>query len=703
MNLLKWFVALFFTLSLFLLGCEAPVSFLQEDEGGLISVTSLDSGEMVSEKTAVPLSLSYDTKQVQLSKLDIVLKDAAGKVLAKETLEGEDILPGTLPSINLPELKTGQYLLQYLFYSEDDKENVTFKKEIPFFYVEGTYSLTGITSYPPVVSPKSAALLEAQIVSPVNADPYLRWAMGDSVIREGYASDGLRTIQWISPVTEGVYSITAELFPVKPEGLTYIASPLRIKAEIFVTSSDKPGKNEYEPSASYATLLHFRGDLKDFGYAPQTVSVLGNPVLDVKGNTFGYSMMGKDGFRFERMAVPVREDMLQPCTLEFRLLSTMLGKEQALFFTQSKDNGFQFYLAVGPAGEAVIRIAGEDIDWETVSGPGWVTVNDALNLAVSLKPTAENLSIAVFRNGIVFHRALLQGVFSVPQPEGITIIGGPTPTSEASGFNGVLDEFGIYNLDESGRISSNPGLYKKAMKDEYGSRLIYAEGFSGTYLPAQTRAEGGAYTENDSCALQSEATLFVPGIALNHETLEFEIVMAADNKAGLISLDLMDKENRPVSFIVNSRGVITLPTGKEQAFSAEGNLYKFQASHIENTLQIIWKDGSFSLELPNETSEINLRVSNSAKEGIVYVDSVLVLSKNQNIARTGTPPTKAEGRGAEKPQENADLESPVIESALHADVKQEGIIGNSAGKDTLSRDHVPQTIPAVGPVEKIKT
>ncbi len=332
---------------MWILSCGQP-GVMMEEEQTQVEIDTVREGSFVSPSDTIPLAILYDAEYVFPDKLEIFLRSAEGEVLASETVDAVELAEQTLPPLSLPELETGLYVLDFLLY---EGEEVIREKQIEFFYVSGSYSIQGISSYPPVITPGSAAVFQARLEFPGESDPYLVWKMGEKTIAAGYVSEGGDSIQWEAPDVEGVYSIRMDVFPVGPlTGREFrFASERSMSTEVFVTSVSSEGKYELGPSGSYYTLFHFRGNTADDSDngALRRVNTVGTPELALRGSLFGYYLEGTSGFTVSENLLPESAGRLAPFSVESRMLMDSPEQGGDIFTVSSASTGSLFRMYLG--------------------------------------------------------------------------------------------------------------------------------------------------------------------------------------------------------------------------------------------------------------------------------------------------------------------------------------------------------------------
>jgi hypothetical protein len=205
-----------------------------------------------------------------------------------------------LPAFPLPEtLEIGQYNFNFQVIGEKE---ILYRIEKPVYYVGSSeFSLENLSAYLPGVSrgahlipPAITVLLESQIISGEELDPYIVWYSGRKRISEGRVSEGKDRLFWKTPGETGFHTIWIEVFPFKPD----TASNSEIKGitrELSLPVSSKAECSGYftENTAKIAQWYQFRGDLQDSKEAPASEKALraaGQPRWLPAGDLYGLAI-----------------------------------------------------------------------------------------------------------------------------------------------------------------------------------------------------------------------------------------------------------------------------------------------------------------------------------------------------------------------------------------------------------------------------
>ncbi|MDR2444954.1 MAG: hypothetical protein LBD44_03345 [Spirochaetaceae bacterium] len=123
--------------------------------------------------------------------------------------------------------------------------------EKPFFYLaDKELTVNGIVSYIPgvssssgIVPPGEKIMLQADIASSPDIEPYVIWYNGKQHIGEGFVHDGAYRIFWSAPVKTGFQDIRVEVFPFDPN--KHISTIHGISHTVSLPVSNRHGRDGY--------------------------------------------------------------------------------------------------------------------------------------------------------------------------------------------------------------------------------------------------------------------------------------------------------------------------------------------------------------------------------------------------------------------------------------------------------------------------
>lgn len=639
-----------------------------EEETDTKTVKSIAPGEFVSKEDSIPVEIDFGALEREPSELVINLLSTSGKVLASQKhFFEENPEKGGLPDLLLPDISEGEYLLRYEIYDVDGE--LFYSEEVPFFYITKKYGISGIRTYPNAIFPGSSAMLKAGISAPKESNPYLLWRLSDTVIAEGYLSEGTNLFSWVAPDVEGIYSLSLEIFPVKPENNVTFSSKIRMSTEIYVTSEPSPERTELQPEEYYYSLYHFRGNVLDTGYRerPAKTGFIGSPELRLSGEIYGYYLDGRSGFTVPELILPLNEGRLLPFSLVMQGVLEPFGPEQSFFSSTTKDGSFSFTLKsdVNRRLQVVIE-NGNDIAVstlpESVSNLFTEREDAADSIIVSVVPQREigshpdRIDILWYLQHALTHRESVMINTAVDKTEGSTVIGGK------DGFKGLLDEAGIYHRKGAGGNSSIiEDVYQKVLQAEYGIDLRFAEGFDGMTLPPELTYSGNVSLKQGRAEMAGGSGISLPPLLLRNERIDVRI----DFYDGLpereeFFCEVLFPETEIPGVRIDGAGnvyageteVYSFPSGEEK------NTLKFTLAHDSGGVILILGEKRVELyDSPKGSVNVRLSLQNNT-DNTVSIEGVSIISTSLEIVQ------KSEDKGTSDDLKENNSEAPLKNSSL---------------------------------------
>jgi len=626
----------FLSLIVILSSCGKLSVFTQPyEETTQVEIRSLAEGGVLNKNDTVSFVIHSALKEEQDITLMITLCLHSGEVIWDTSLEAP-LLNEELELL-LPELETGYYLLKFATSSQAGSSS---ERTVNFFYVEGSYRILGITSYPPIILPQTDTLLKAELSIPDGSNPYIRWSHDGNLIAQGSLAQGLDKINWPAPNKEGIYTILVELFPfAPPQGKEYsFRSGTTLNAELYILSHTILQESDLQPENSYFSLFHFNGDLKDSGVSSKEkagtvpaaeLEVIGNPTLVTIQDTVGYRLSAADGFRLPRLILPVKDGILLPFTLTMGLLAETAEAGGELIKVRSKDDRLSLALFFDSSGNPAVKIRIAD---QEIIAPSRFTdfnKNQVHFISLSVLPREDYLSIQWFLDGYQSTTSHFPLTAKDLTGEGETIIGGTEL------FSGVITELGVYFQDSQKRATVNPDIYSQAMQKKHRHNLIYAQGFDGTFMAEELSPQGAIKTAGGFLVLSGAASLQLPPLAMEERSLHIELIfepaLTPESR-----ITLLWKKSEVPSITITGNGLISLPNGAEKklpALKTEKSLTITVSSQEEGTMKVVIAAGiqSSELILPSAGAAADLKLKLAcltAADKPLIVDRITALHNN---------------------------------------------------------------------------
>lgn len=600
-----------------------------DKEENNIQIISLSTGGVIKKGETLTFKVIATDENEIPDKLEINLYTSYGDRIGR--LENTSFALNQELALDLFEsLYTGLYTLEFILYIGTE---ILCEETIIFFYTEEEYAILGIESFPPGVFPGATVFLSATISIPEYSDSYLRWTVDDKVITRGLVSEGKDKILWSVPEEEGVYTVKVELFPVPPDGTDDFdfSSELFMGVELYVSESSKPPSRHLYPEESYYSLYHFDGNLLDTAkgrYAGDNehrmeAETIGEPQLITVEEDFGYYIDSYSGFRINECILPIIDGELKPFTLSMGLELDPVQQGKNILICKTYDNLFVLTIYIDPESSIFARMRSGSKEVIIPSNINTFAVEYRFLISLSILPADDSLLAMWFLDGIQTNTLLFDHIDTNIYPDGETIIGGE------NGFAGVIDELGMYYIDENDRYTINPGLYEYAIRQMYGDDTVFAEGFDGIYPPESL--EIGEEDIIKSGKLILSTSLFATFSSINLGENDLTIIVNFDSplpENGRISLFRKDRrQDESTLFLdITGSGSVVVP-GKEppillnnldQSFYIKiknrGTMISFPDEEIED-IKV-----TESLQGPGE---IRLHINNNNDTPII-IDSITV-------------------------------------------------------------------------------
>jgi hypothetical protein len=582
-----------------------------------LQLTSVSDGQVVAAGKPLPLMIAADNPSKGRDvEVEITLTSAAGQSVWHNRTAAvvNEQMPIALPA----DLAPGMYKLDLVLYSAGE---VAQKKSASFFVAGDGWKITGIKSFPPVITAAASVMLKAELQVPQGVDAYLRWSWKSKVIAKGPLSKGFDQVLWTAPSDVGVYTITLELFPsLPPAGSDFpFTSSLVLSTDIFVSNGKTVAVGDLGPESSYLSLLHLQANLNDVGAGAKALGKtqalpIGNPQVVSLEDSFGYRLDGNDGIRVPWLSLPLEAGAVKPFTVSVDLTVDDLASGGTLVSAATADNGFTLAISLDPeqhAPQAVLSAAGAGsipIPW---NGPA-LAQNQRYLLSLSVVPQAGTLATQWFLDGVQVSQGTLAVALPAIKQDGATVIGGE------KGFKGVVDEFGVYSRDPAGRPATDPDLFLRAQAAKLGQSLVLANGFDGMYLPDGWDLEGSGKLAAGSLTLPPGAALELPAVKPDGSPLTVTAALGAGSAAAAVLTAQWDGAGqKPQQYALASDGARTL---------------RFRVSADGSSLTVSGAGADKSLPLPKTPSAdagLLLKIGNPADAaGSIVLDS-LVAAKDR--------------------------------------------------------------------------
>jgi hypothetical protein len=599
-----------------------------EDSVGL-KVLSLSEGDFLEEGDSVDFVIQTEDPNAEPVLLEIALIDRSGQSVWNTDISSP--LTDEELELILPDLETDQYTIRFTVHGE---EGVVEEQRVGFFYVAGLYDIQGITSYPPTTMAGHETIIEADLLYPEEANPYVRWSQGESILAAGRVSEGLRSITWLAPEEEGVYSIQVELFPVPPPVGTDFSflSAVALTAQLYVSSASSLSEDELVPEDSYYSLFHLNGSLQNSGFlgvetTQEEAQVIGDAKLSSEKGLMGYKTGAGAGLYYPLNILPILDGKLSPCTITFKLQPSVQNEDRNLMVITDRSEGFRFRVFFDSEGQLAATLGIRDTVLYLPSNIPVLKPEQHRRIDLSLVPIEEELQALWFLDGrqtaVVSDGPLPAELF----PEGQTVIAGE------NGFEGIITELGVYYKDPFDRPSVDPAIYRQAMQHEHGRFLVLAEGFEGLYLPDpdswRLKSSKQPYLDGGRLILPASSSLTLPYFELGEEETTFLVEFFGDISPGsTIALQWEGTEDPFLTIDPMGKIFSGSESPETEEFSPTGSSVRLSLSRRSLTLDSAEAPVRFSFETPADPNTwMSVTLRSPEQEGDVEIDTILIVQE----------------------------------------------------------------------------
>jgi len=429
-----------------------------------IEMLSLENGDILKKNDDVYFKLIVDDQESSPKLLTIDLINSNGRIMASNTLNSPEInteiVLNDLINDSL-DLAYGEYSLAFTVSSEHE---ILTQNEWVFFYVDESFRINGVWSYPWLLEPKDKALLIADVKTSSLLNPYIRWSQDGVVIARGLLSDGLDQILWETPPKEGVYSITVEFFPFAPtKASDYIfSSKTAMSAELYVSSPVKKTAENNKNKNVFYTLFDMYLHSKEHSYGTSlslSQTQIMKPKIVLNGDIIGFQLDGKNGFVFNNLIIPIKNNKIQSFNVSLGVTPQAVQTSKTIFYLYSENGSFSLRCFFNAEQNLTVIMTADGVTHTFASGISNLTAGERYVIDFFLIFEADTLKAVWKLNGIPV--SVIQSNFSVKKitNSGFSILGGN------NGFIGIIDMLDVIVLEDNevGSLApaNNPMLAKR--------------------------------------------------------------------------------------------------------------------------------------------------------------------------------------------------------------------------------------------------
>jgi hypothetical protein len=485
--------------------------------------------------------------------------------------------------------------------------------------------IDSVTIFPPSVEPSASVLLGLSVswaaIAPPDAsvapkkgasDPWIKWSRDGTVFAEGLQSDGFAKVVWTAPRIEGAYSIRAEVFPTAPtKGGTFAFKAFASQdLRVMVIATPGGSGNDFADPLSFYSLLKFDGNFDDLGTRLRSAPpvAIGSPSLDTYSSGFGYRFGTQKGVTIPGLMPPSSSGKLGAFAVLVRFAPDQSDGTIVKF--ASADASYSLVLGLKDGKPYVeSKIAGNaQRSIASSSVPA-----GAITLEAIFMPDGDNLSVS--------WRAEGERIEAPPLPMPPSPPAGSATLGDTLSLPGVYDGFGLMVPLASSAFPSP--AYRLAMRRQWKSSLIIAEGFEDGVLPSSSSATGSVKLFDRGLELETGAALALSPAFGNGGDVVVEAGFEGDGFSCLLDFSSAGGEE---AFSVRGTGDVLDATGAAiGSIPATALGLRFSLEQRDGKLKLVGAGGTPVLAIPGSVKRFVLSLRQDGKRPAVF-NRILVRS-----------------------------------------------------------------------------
>ncbi len=515
-------------LALVFLACQeaGPLLPALDSAAATPRVLTIAQGSLVKPGDAIPLALAPTADN--MAKPDAMtvrlyaLADTENtKILAEYIPSAAQLDSNAIPSFTLPKLVSGAYRLAYRL----SRNGVFLKEEsVIIFYNPEILLINNVFVYPGTVVPGGDGLLDLAATIPAGTKAWVRWSLGNEVLKTGLVENGRDRLRFTAKAQEGVYTYTVEVFPAQaPDGLPFtFRSPYAHDTQVVVSNKKTDAARLLD-----STYLHhwsMAGTLDDSGRHDLPTDTIdfkatGERVLDISGEVLGYNLGSGHQLEADAALLGDLSREFLPSAFYMRFLP-LDGGSSVLLSSRDSGTGSGFQLKVLAEGGVQAHFWGKSYDY-TLSAPTVVSKGTPIELCLAVVRRDGKIQVLMEVNGALS----ASGAFDLPVSNlpvskvlatGKTVLGGETPGHV------LFAELAIFQIPDQPGINA----FYVAMARRYGTALRFAHDFSAEKLLDGFVPVGDIRFSQGNLIMAAGSALQIPAFTLGKQAFQFEFSFA---------------------------------------------------------------------------------------------------------------------------------------------------------------------------------
>jgi hypothetical protein len=566
--------------------------------------------------------LAYDDSLEDITEPDFFETDDESEKLAEELVSDliEDVSsPFGEPEypIEVPVLSPGLYIAEIILYEDS---NIVSDVSVPFYSGMVMPAVDVITSYPTIAYPGGDCRFSLLPSFPFDDKMFIVWSVDDKPVYSALVKDGGSEFIWNVPSYEGVFNISAEIYPLNPELYAErFNSPYSRSTVMYVQKEQVPDQNEFAVESNYSSLYHFRGETVDHAGSLELTRE-GFIVPGSYSSLSGYKVVKGSRLTCADIMIPYsRKEGFRPFTLSGKIM--FLSANAGAFF---KVEGAESLFELGINGNGVIysklTLDGKDYFSEYFAP----LLDETAVYSFSFLPWGKKIRLAAYINGV--YKA--SDSFVVEGNITSSVLVHSWVTELLGNQDVIIDEFGVYSKDETGAPAIMGTLLQNFAFNNSLENIYFIDGFDS--LP---------HGEDEDCFFIENSFLYPCEKGYSTE-VQFQsdrslnFYFDLENQVNLLNgLELVFSfADEKISLLIKG-GFVFIDGEKLFTVKKSGNLLVSINSSNEKekiNFEINGKSVTLTKNIVN-IENMTLVVRNILKERNVKVDSIVISSKMLSV------------------------------------------------------------------------
>lgn len=386
----------------------------------------------------------------------------------------------------------------------------------------------------------SMVILESRISNEDSIDPYLIWKFEDTVLHEGYLSEGSDRVIWDTSDSYGFIDIKLEMFPYRLND-RLIESEKYVNFSFIVNPIYKALFDDITLSP-YSKAMYFNGNYIDELDKELELTQYIQMKPNVLDNYYGMELGSDRGFTIDESIFPSDSEI--ETNLSFSLIMDfmpILLNSGSILKTTNTDNSMSLYVKDG-----ILKHSFGLTEHETTSiDISEISSLDPIHLVISFIKLDGGYKLLYYLGGELRTETfwILDGDEIDPSSSlfNSTTLGG---AEDIEGFSAIIDTFKIYYKDLNGMNN----IYPNNLKDHLGIRNQYKvlEGFNSLYNPLNLIGEG--IVDGEYLVMAENSTLDYSEILTPDEDYTVEILASIESN---YTLSIFDESGTKIDRIIS--------------------------------------------------------------------------------------------------------------------------------------------------------